>query len=133
MVSGVGLSENSKGSQQDRADEYECGAHRQYIELQSKVHSSHLHQSCAGVKASRTVRCAKANLSLHRRRILLHHTVARDSFANVLRFVGNFFQMNGCVRDYAVRKRGAFGFSARMRANKLLQLPEATKLRQRRA
>jgi hypothetical protein len=62
---------------------------------------------------------------LRRRRILLHHTVARDSFANVLRFVGNFFQMNGCVRDYAVRMRGAFGFFARVRANKLLPLPEA--------
>jgi hypothetical protein len=60
---------NSKGPQQDRADEYKYGAHRQYIELRSKVHSSHLHQSCAGGKASRTPQNAKANLLLRCRRI----------------------------------------------------------------
>jgi hypothetical protein len=36
----VGLFPNSEGSQQDRADKKEHGAHRQDIELQGKVHVS---------------------------------------------------------------------------------------------
>jgi hypothetical protein len=116
---------NSKRPQQDRAKEHEYSAHRQYIELQSKVHASHLHQSCADRKASRPSLRAKANLLLRCRRILLRDNVARDLLANVLRFGGNFFQMNGCACDYDVRCRGASGMFARVHRTKSLRLPGA--------
>jgi uncharacterized protein (TIGR02118 family) len=103
---------NSQRPQQNRAKEHEHGAHRQYIELQSKVHSSHLHQSCADGKASRPSLRAKANLLLRCRRIFLHDNVARDLLANVLRFDSNFFQMDGCACDYAFQCRGAPGIFA---------------------
>jgi hypothetical protein len=103
---------NSKRPQQDRAKEHENGAHRQYIELQSKVHSSSPPSELSDGKASRPSLRAKANLLLRCRRILLHDNVARDLLANVLRFDSNFFQMNGCACDYAFQCRGAPGIFA---------------------
>ena len=38
-------SEDSERPEQNGADKYEHGAHRQNIELQSEIHASHLHQS----------------------------------------------------------------------------------------
>jgi hypothetical protein len=72
MVSGVWTFRNSKGPQQNRANEHERGAHRQNIELHDEVHSFTSIQCDETTLAQNTVRQNK--FISHCRGNLLHDT-----------------------------------------------------------
>jgi hypothetical protein len=62
---------------------------------------------------------AKANPLLRRETICCKDTFTQDLLAKLLGFDSNFFQMNGCGRDYAVHDMTRPVFFARARTNKV--------------